>query len=228
MKARRNTPATARAAVSALLVVLLAWGAAAGSGLAQSPPDPQPPAGPVGGDLVGQAYDPCARLGAKSPPHRLVPAPLKHATNGVFVEGEDYVCFPDGYPGVDQAGTVMIPLTALAENAFGFSVRWDAKTKTVTLKGRGTDGRNRTVVVKPGSRTVTVNGARKSLDRAPTVYHEARRYCYVAALPECVQAGIKPLPGTVTLDRLYVPVGFIPLAFGAKAQWDGWLVRVQR
>ncbi len=218
----------ARAAASLVLTALMAAGPAAGPGQAQTPPDQQPPAGPGGGDLVGRPYDPCARLGKESPPHRLVPAPLKHATNGVFVEGEDYVCFPDGYPGVEPSGTVMIPLAALAENTFGFAVRWDAKARAVTLAGRGADGKERTVVVKPGSRTVTVNGARKTLDGAPTVYHEALQYCYVAALPECVRAGNKPLPGKVILDRLYVPVAFIPVAFGAEAKWDGWLVRIKR
>lgn len=218
----------ARAAACLVLSALVVAGPAAGYGEAQTPPDQQPPAGPVGGDLVGHPYDPCARLGKKSPPHRVVPAPLKHATNGVFVKGEDYVCFPDGYPGVDPSGTVMIPLAALAENTFGFTVRWDARAGTVTLRGRGADGKRRTVVVKPGSRTVTVNGARKTLDRAPTVYREALQYCYVAALPECVRAGTKPLPGKVALDRLYVPVGFIPVAFGAEARWDGWLVTITR
>lgn len=216
-------------AIAAVLAVSWVPPGPAGAQAPQGSPQGGEPAGaPAGGDLVGQVYDPCARLGKRSPAHRLVPEPLRHATNGVFVEGDDYACFPDGYLGVDSSGTVMVPLSALAQNVFGFSVRWDAKARAAVLRGRGADGKQRTVVVKPGSRTITVNGVKKTLGRAATVYEWALAYCYVASLPECVRAGTKPLPGKVALNRIYAPLDLIPLAFGAKAEWDGWLVRIKR
>lgn len=94
--------------------------------------------------------------------------------NGIIVN--DHIVFSDVAPYIKKNRT-FVPIRFIAEE-LGFDVKWDAKTKTVTM----TEG-DSTVVVTIGSRTMLVNGKPYKLE-LPAEITDGRTFVPLRAISE--------------------------------------------
>lgn len=94
--------------------------------------------------------------------------------NGIIVN--DHIVFSDVAPYIKNSRTY-VPIRFIAEE-LGFDVKWDAKTKKVTM----TDGES-TVELTIGSKTMLVNGKKVKLD-APAEIKDQRTFVPLRAIAE--------------------------------------------
>ncbi len=94
--------------------------------------------------------------------------------NGIIVN--DHIVFSDVAPYIKNSRTY-VPIRFIAEE-LGFDVKWDAKTKKVTM----TDGKS-TVELTIGSKTMLVNGKKVKLD-APAEIKDQRTFVPLRAIAE--------------------------------------------
>ena len=103
----------------------------------------------------------------------------------VKIDGAE-VSFPDAVPYITE-GRTLIPIRVIAEG-LGAKVEWKEATKEVVFT-KGTD----TVILKIGSKTVSINGKSSTLD----------------------------VPANIKDSRTFVPLRFVSEALGAKVEWIG-------
>lgn len=94
--------------------------------------------------------------------------------NGIIVN--DHIVFSDVAPYIKNSRTY-VPIRFIAEE-LGFDVKWDAKTKKVTM----TDGESK-VELTIGSKTMLVNGKKVKLD-APAEIKDQRTFVPLRAIAE--------------------------------------------
>lgn len=94
--------------------------------------------------------------------------------NGIIVN--DHIVFSDVAPYIKNSRTY-VPIRFIAEE-LGFDVKWDAKTKKVTMS----DGKS-TVELTIGSKTMLVNGKKVKLD-APAEIKDQRTFVPLRAIAE--------------------------------------------
>ncbi|WP_058303758.1 C40 family peptidase [Gorillibacterium timonense] len=111
------------------------------------------------------------------------------ASSPVKVQINDtIVSFPDAQPFVDSNSRTQIPVRVVSEK-MGYSVTSidEGKQVKVTISGK-----NRTIILKTGEQTATVNGETISLDTK----------------------------ALISKNRTYVPLRFISESFGTEVNWD--------
>ena len=110
-------------------------------------------------------YDSKGRI-AKSQSTKLY-KPFKTNKHILLQTGSKYVFKQDSYNELETAiytkdSRTMVPLRFISEN-FGINVDYNSSTRKITLKG------NKTIILEPNNKSVTVDGKKKTIDVAPEV-----------------------------------------------------------
>jgi hypothetical protein len=106
-------------------------------------------------------------------------APVRLLLNGAEVAS-------DVPPGI-RNGVAVVPIRFVTAH-LGYATSWDATTRQAVISGNG-----KLITLRAGCRSVTVNGAARSLTR----------------------------PAELTGGRVMVPLRFVSEALGAQVAWDG-------